>query len=380
MRFHLCLRFGLWVGGLASLLACQTPPPPAHDWMLGPFLKIDEVNPVLSPQAHTTFLCPVRGDTVRWEQKDVFNPAAVVRAGQVHLLYRAEDTVGAFEGTSRLGLARSTDGFRFQREPAPVFYPDRDSLQVYEWEGGCEDPRIVEDSAGTYYMTYTAYDGDKARLCLATSSDLVHWTKHGSVFRRAEGGRYAQIWSKSGAIVAQPAGDRLVAVRLQGLFWMYFGESNIYAATSPNLIDWTPLAEDDPEQQVYDSLRGHWAFKVVFGPRPGRFDSYLVESGPPAVLTRDGIVFIYNARNAETGGDPTLPGGTYAAGQVLLDPAAPTQVLARSEVPFFKPERPYEVSGQVNNVSFLEGLVPFGGRWFLYYGTADSHIAVAVSE
>ena len=28
---------------------------------------------------------------------------------------------------------------------------------------------------------------------------------------------------------------------------------------------------------------------------------------------------------------------------------------------------------------FLEGLVYFKGRWFLYYGTADSKIAVAVA-
>ncbi|RMG74635.1 MAG: glycosidase, partial [Bacteroidetes bacterium] len=353
---------------LLIMLACRPAdsPPVSDTWMLGPFVKIDSINPVLSPQAHTTFWCPVREDTVRWEQKDVFNPAAVVRKGQVYLLYRAEDTVGAYNGTSRLGLAHSTDGFHFVREPEPVFYPDRDSLQQLEWEGGCEDPRIVEDSAGTYYMTYTAYDGDKARLFVASSPDLVHWTKHGSAFRRAEGGKYARIWSKSGAIVARPEGHRLVATRLQGKYWMYFGESNIYAATSENLIDWTPLPETDPDKLVYDSLRGHWAFQVIFAPRPGKFDSYLVESGPPAILTEDGIVFIYNARNAEQGGDPAFPGGTYAAGQVLLDPEDPTQVLARSAHPFFWPDRPYELSGQVNNVSFLEGLVPFDGRWFLY--------------
>jgi predicted GH43/DUF377 family glycosyl hydrolase len=28
-------------------------------------------------------------------------------------------------------------------------------------------------------------------------------------------------------------------------------------------------------------------------------------------------------------------------------------------------------------VVFVEGLVPFGGRWLLYYGTADSLIGVA---
>ncbi len=52
-------------------------------------------------------------------------------------------------------------------------------------------------------------------------------------------------------------------------------------------------------------------------------------------------------------------------------------MLSRSDSYFFKPERPYEKTGQVNNVCFLEGLVQFRERWLLYYGTADSKIAVA---
>ena len=33
--------------------------------------------------------------------------------GKVHVLYRAEDSVGTFKGTSRIGLAVSHDGFEF---------------------------------------------------------------------------------------------------------------------------------------------------------------------------------------------------------------------------------------------------------------------------
>jgi beta-1,2-mannosidase len=32
----------------------------------------------------------------------------------------------------------------------------------------------------------------------------------------------------------------------------------------------------------------------------------------------------------------------------------------------------------VNQVCFIEGLVPLNGKWFLYYGTADSKIGVAI--
>src|SRR5262245_51370493 len=60
-------------------------------WALLPFVKADEVNPVLVPDSSTKFFCPVRRDSVKWEEKDVFNPAAVVRDDTVFLLYRAED-------------------------------------------------------------------------------------------------------------------------------------------------------------------------------------------------------------------------------------------------------------------------------------------------
>ena len=337
------------------------------DWTLGPFERVDSANPCLSPRTETTFYCPVRKAPVRWEEKDVFNPAAVARNGRVYLLYRAEDTVGRYAGTSRIGLAESADGLTFLRRPEPVLYPDNDFMHQYEWEGGCEDPRIVEDEAGTYYLTYTAYDGRLARLCVAVSNNLVHWEKQGLVFAKSAGGRYVDVWSKSGSIVCRREGERLIAARINGFYWMYWGESDIYLATSQNLFDWDPLpySPDSP------------AVRYAFSRRQRCFDSTLVEPGPPALLTDQGILFIYNSKNSAQYGDPSLPEGTYAAGQVLLDWRDPSAVLRRTEGYFFKPEKPYEITGQVGNVCFLEGLVPFQGQWLLYYGTADSKIAVA---
>lgn len=346
-------------------------------WMLAPFVKNDAANPCLRPSP-LKFTDPVRKAPVGWEEKDVFNPAAVVRNGKVYLLYRAQDSIGQPAGTSRIGLASSSDGLHFTKMKTPVLHPANDAYKKYEWEGGCEDPRIVEDAAGTYYMTYTAYDGTTARLFIATSKDLIKWTKHGSVFKKADGGKYIDYWSKSGSVVCTPKGDKLVATKIGGKYWMYWGESNIYAATSDNLIDWTPLPETDPAKKSFDSLRNYEAFKIVFSPRKGKFDSELVEPGPPALITKDGILFIYNSKNSPAYGDRTLPDGVYAAGQILLDKTDPMKVLDRCEENFFQPTRAYEITGQINNVVFLEGLVPFKGKWFLYYGTADSKIAVAV--
>lgn len=346
-------------------------------WMLTGFVKDDAVNPCLVPN-NDSFPDPIWKKTIPWENKDVFNPAAVVKDGKVYLLYRAEDTIGRFAGTSRIGLAESADGLHFTRRKTPVLFPAEDEYKQYEWEGGCEDPRIVEDETGRYFMTYTTYDGSTARLFIASSTDLVHWTKHGSVFKNAEGGKYVNHWSKSGAIITKQKGSRLVAAKISGKYWMYWGDSYIYAATSDNLIDWVPVPETDPARKQYDSTNKYEAFKIVFTPRKGKFDSDLVEPGPPAMLTERGILFLYNSRNSPKHGDTSLPAGTYAAGQVLLDPNDPMKVIDRSENYFFKPDRPFEITGQVNNVCFLEGLVPFKGRWFLYYGTADSKIAVAV--
>lgn len=350
----------------------------SHSWSLTPFTKEDSLNPIITPDAAQVFTCPILQKEIKWEEKDVFNPAAVIRNDTVFLLYRAEDTVGSHAGTSRIGLAWSTDGSRFHKEAAPVFYPAPDAQNQWEWDGGCEDPRVVQDSLSTYYMTYTAYDGDKARLFVASSGDLHHWTKYGSAFT----GKYAEGWSKSGSIVSTYKNGTPVATRINGKYWMYWGDQNIWLASSDDLIHWLPVT--DNRKQTDMEQRGIAAkfpeLKVVFAPRAKKFDSDLVESGPPAMLTPEGIVLIYNGRNTHSVGDTSLAEGTYAGGQVLLDRNDPSKVVERLDQNFIRPDKPYEITGQVNQVCFLEGLVQFKGRWFLYYGTADSRIAVATKS
>ena len=55
------------------------------DWAMLPFVKVDSLNPIVNPDPEQKFFCPVRQDTVRWELKDVFNPAAVVKDGKVYM-------------------------------------------------------------------------------------------------------------------------------------------------------------------------------------------------------------------------------------------------------------------------------------------------------
>ena len=229
------------------------------DWAMLDFVKADSINPILEPSFNQSLSCPVSKKEVRWEERNVLNPSAVVKDGKIYLIYRAQDR----EMTSRLGLAISEDGLHFKKQPSPVFYPDRDSMKLYEWKGGEEDPRIVEGEDGTYIMTYTAYDGKVARLCLASSKDLKNWTKHGLVLGE---GKYRDLWSKSGAIVSRLEGGKIVATKIKAKYWMYFGDSDLFIATSDDLIHWT-VAENEENQKMISVLH----------PRMGYYDSRLVE-------------------------------------------------------------------------------------------------------
>lgn len=354
----------------------------ADSWAIIPFEKLDSVNPILKPGTGS-FTDPILKKKISWEDKDVFNPAIVQRNGKIYMFYRAQDTVGKPAGTSRIGLAVSDDATHFVRMGQPVLYPENDAQKKYEWQGGCEDPRIVEDDKGTYYMTYTAFDGTLARLLVATSTDLVHWKKQGHVFAKAYNGKYVNKWSKSGSIVSTYKDGKVIATKINGKYWMYWGDAQIWTATSDDLINWTPVemqAGEKPPVPLRAQAITMPELKIALPTRSGKFDSDLVESGPPAMITDQGIVLIYNSRNVPAIGDQALPEGTYAASQVLFDKNDPTKIIKRMDSYFIKPEKPYEISGQVNQVCFVEGLTNFKGKWYLYYGTADSKIAVAASD
>jgi beta-1,2-mannosidase len=352
----------------AILLAAQT----TANWGFGSFVRPDDVNPIIAPRTDSVFFCTMRGAPVHWEALHTFNPAAVVRDGKVFVIYRAEDDSGTTQigmHTSRLGLAESDDGIHFSRRPAPVLYPGDDSEKEREWEGGCEDPRVVESPDGTYVLTYTQWNRKITDIGIATSKDLVKWTKRGPAFAHASGGKYLRTFHKSAGIVVQMAGDRLVAAKIGGKYWMYWGEGEIHLATSSDLIDWSPV-EDASGNPI-----------GVLSKRAGRFDSSFPEVGPPPVLAHDGIVMLYNGKNAAEGGDPNLAAGTYAAGEALFAANDPAKLMARTEGPVFRPKLPFEKSGQyAAGTTFTEGLVWFKGKFLMYYGCADSLVGVAVSE
>lgn len=342
----------------------------AHSWALGEFKRPKKGNPIISPK-ESSFFCPMRNGQVKWEESDTFNPAATVKDGKIVVLYRAEDNSaqGIGSRTSRIGYAESKNGIAMKRAEAPVLYPGGDEHTEFDCPGGCEDPRVAMTEDGTYVMLYTSWNRKKARLSVATSKDLKHWTKHGLAFGKAYDGRFSNLFTKSASIVTKLSDGKLVIDKVNGKYFMYWGEYAVYAATSDNLTDWYPVLDEKGD------------LKKLATPRKGHFDCQMTECGPPAIRTKDGIILLYNGKNAGKNRDTDYPSGAYCAGQMLFDSENPYQLKDRLDKPFFVPEASFEKSGQYKDGTvFIEGLVYYKKKLYLYYGCADSRVGVAICD
>jgi len=311
--------------------------PPVEPWEMGPFVK--RAKPILSPTADSTFRCPILKKEVNWESQNVYNPAAVVRDGKVYLLYRADDSNPDLKWgrTCRIGLAVSDDGVTFKRHGKPVVFPDNDDWKKHEWEGGCEDLHVVEGPDGVYYMNYTTWSGTADTMSVATSKDLVNWTKHGPAFRKA-----GKAGGRSGVVVTKLEKGKLVAAKIDGKFWMYYTHP-CALAWSENLIDWTPA-----DKAVWKG--GH-------------------EAGAIALLHGGDVHLLFNASGWEK--------AAWSLGQAVIDGKDLRTVKREAKKPFLFPDLDWEKKGLTADTTVSNGLVPFNGKWMLYYGGADRYIGVA---
>ncbi len=139
--------------------------------------------------------------------------------------------------------------------------------------------------------------------------------------------------------------DGGIFYKINEKYWMYFGESNIWIATSEDLIDWSASKKD-----------------IILRPRRNRFDSRLVEPGSPSIVTDDYILLIYNSANYDF---------TYHVAWAAFSKDDPTKLIARAETPLLSPEFKWELEGQVDNVWFAEGLVYLDDIWYLYFGGTE---------
>lgn len=312
----------------------------APTFPIGPFVK-HGANPIMTPNPRNEF-----------ESAFLYNAAAIVLDGKVFMLYRAQNAATL----SSVGLAWSDDGIHFTRLDRPVLTA---SLPC-EAGGGVEDPRVVRID-GVIYMTYTAYDLKNARLCLAISTDLVNWTKHGPLYPGWDEGEITRSgrtairrdWTKAASIFPNPDS--------KGQYNMLWGESCIYRAKSNDLVNW----RTEP-------------FENWFATGVHLWENRLLEPGPSPIKTKDGKwILIYNAA---TVGGGKYRNNQYSVGQMLLDQdRLEDGPIARLEKPCLEVSEGNEEKGQVDQVVFCEGMVQFKGQWLLYFGQGDSELGVAVA-
>jgi len=244
-----------------------------------------------------------------WRDVKVYNCAIHKDSSNIYqMLFRA---VG-YDWISRIGYAESSDGIHFKVDQSAVLKP------WYTWEvKGCEDPRIVKID-DNFWVSYTAFDGKTARAALTASKDLKQFGARKLLFRDWRYNARTQFtpdWSKGAAIFSE---------KINGRYYMLFGDSHIWNATSTNLIDWVP--------NITPVLTG----------RPGEFDAAYVETGPPPIKTDYGWLVIYH------GIDTYDVSKTYRIGAALFDKTDPTKVIWRSKQPLLEPSEPYEKVGFVD--------------------------------
>lgn len=301
-----------------------------------------------------------------WESEAVFNPAAFVDNGKVHLLYRAMGT----DGVSRIGYASSKDGIHFERYPHPVFdygpqymaaaraskkrnyRPLSYNTDLYAsgggW-GGTEDPRAVTID-DRLYMSFGIFENWESMRLAVTSLHLDELR--------------ALDWSWQPHVVMSPA-------RQTHKNWVLFpekirGSFAILHALTPSIsVEYVRELEQLKDNPIQSNNQR--------GGRAGAWDAFVRGAAAPPIKTEDGWLLFYH------GMDPAHPAVGYKVGAMLLDLEDPTIVRYRSAYPVLEPSEWYENDWKPG-VVYASGAVVFNGELIVYYGGGDKHIAAAKAD
>ena len=270
--------------------------------------------------------------------KAVCNPAACLVDGETLLLLRVIDP----DEHSHLVVARSQNGLTDWRiQDPPLLSPGPDAAWYETF--GCEDARITYLSErGEYVIAYVGSSHQGAGVCLATTRDfrsverfglVIHpYNKDAALFPRRINGRYL--------LLHRPTAGPL---------------ENIWLSESDDLRHW-----GNPKCVLQEEEQPGW-------------NSGKVGTGPPPIETPDGWLLIFHGVQLEE------TGWLYRVGLVLLDLEDPSQVIAKVSHWVFGPMAPYELRGEKPGIVFPTGAVVQEGVMRLYYGAADTTVAVATA-
>jgi predicted GH43/DUF377 family glycosyl hydrolase len=272
----------------------------------------------------------------------VFNPGAtLLQDGTTLLLCRVEDR----RGLSHLCAARSANGVDdWKIDPEPTLFPDPERFPEELW--GIEDPRITYvPELKKFAVVYTVFTHEGPGVALALTEDFHTFERYGEIMSPED---------KDAALLPCRIGDywALIHRPVNGI------EANMWISYSSDLRHW------GSHKLMLESRRGAW------------WDANKIGLSPPPIETPRGWLVIYH------GVKMTGAGCLYRLGLALFDLHTPEKCLKRGQEWVFGPEEPYERQGDVDNVVFPCGytVAPDGDTLHLYYGAADSSIALATGS
>jgi predicted GH43/DUF377 family glycosyl hydrolase len=272
----------------------------------------------------------------------VFNPGATLLPdGTTLLLCRVEDR----RGHSHLCAARSANGVDdWKVDRKPTLLPDPEHVPEELW--GIEDPRITYiGELKKYAVVYTAYSRVGPGVALALTEDFRHFERYGMIMSPED---------KDAALLPHRIGGYWAMIHRPV---SYFG-AHMWMSCSPDLRHW------GGHRLMLEARRGGW------------WDANKIGLSPPPIETSQGWLVIYH------GVRQTASGSLYRLGLALFDLDSPERCLMRGDEWVFGPEEPYERRGDVDNVVFPCGttVAPDGDTLHMYYGAADSSIALATGS
>ncbi|MBW1697941.1 MAG: glycosidase [Deltaproteobacteria bacterium] len=279
---------------------------------------------------------------VPYSANTVFNAGATRFNGETLLLMRVEDR----RGISHFTAARSKDGIGgWEIDPQPTLMPEPEKYPEEIW--GIEDPRITwMEEHNEWAITYTAYSRGGPMVSLACTKDFKKFRRLGPVMPPED---------KDAALFPDRFGDRWAMIHRPVSAFPSVG-AHIWISFSPDLKHW------GDHQILIRARKGGW------------WDANKIGLSPPPLKTDQGWLILYH------GVRMTASGAIYRLGLALLDLENPTRLIARSDRWVFGPEEPYEVFGDVNKVVFPCGWIMEEDTIRIYYGGADTCIALATAN
>jgi len=272
----------------------------------------------------------------------VFNPGATLLPdGSTLLLCRVEDR----RGHSHFCAARSANGVDgWQIDPQPTLLADPEHFPEELW--GIEDSRITFiPELSKYAIVYTAFTRDGPGVALAFTEDFRHFERYGVIMQPED---------KDAALLPHRIGSSWALIHRP----VSAPRAHMWMSYSPDLRHW------GSHKLMLEARRGGW------------WDANKIGLSPPPIETPQGWLVIYH------GVRMTVAGGLYRLGLALFDLHTPERCLKRGDEWVFGPEEPYERHGDVDKVVFPCGytIAPDGDTLHLYYGAADSSIALATGS